>query len=602
MAEFEQRIEEILGGTYASDHDAVEASRAYNASFQDEGVRKARFVINRLSELDGSTLESLKNYVVLSVGGADGSDLLALVRGTPVRRAILLEYDDDAAGMATQHTKPLIEAAGGQFHVMVGDATQKLEALVGRLQAEKGNGAVGLLCVFFGVLHELPLRSPGFELRQYFARLTSVFDRNFFFLSEPCLPPSEQEELEVRVATINEDRLAELLGHVNAHLFGGRHVVRKLSQGYVRTGFPLIVETLHKLLRFDSIPRFRHEMRERLTQFTPNQFVEALRITLPDAHIERHERVSEGFRLAFQNAKVELRSIEGQRVALPFSHARVIAISLPPDDQATTLRPTDPVNGERDAGESATAARLDRRILHGDNNLFAAIERAVLSNAPRYLQVLRRARDLAETAYRAADRADRLAALAREVVARKCPKGMPSLLKSAGKKEHVVFSAEATFDGQTCEVGSILWLSHDEYFGCIAHKQPLGSGVYKIYTLTKELTANQICFYRGEQHGREFGPFGTYEFPNSNVFAGEWVDAHPRYGMVTYVTSKHEYDVYFGKFAAVPGEGTLARWLPHGDGVGVNLTRREAICGEFEEGNPVRCTAITLADSCGGGP
>ena len=330
MANLEERIEEILAGIYTTGHDQVQATQAYSEYFQHEGLRKAQFVINRINELDAPTRNSLKDFTALSVGGADGSDLLALVKNTPVRRAILLEQDNVAAEWATEHTKPLIEAEGGTLRVIVGDAVQKLEPIVELLKADQKSGASGLLGVFFAVLHELPRRSVGFELRTYVARLASVFGRNLFFLSEPYLPPQKQEEVEVRVSRIDEDRLYELLKHINAHLFNNSQSIHKLSDGFVRAGFPLVMEMLHKLLRFETIPRLRHEMAERLTQFSSDQFVQALQITLPRAIVERTERVSEGFERAYRSAEVELRTIDGQQLLLPFSHVRVSAISLPP--------------------------------------------------------------------------------------------------------------------------------------------------------------------------------------------------------------------------------------------------------------------------------
>jgi len=325
-----ERIEEILANVYSTGHNQIQAAYEYNESFQNEGLRKSQFVVDRIEELDGKIHNELKDFTALSVGGSDGSDLLALVKNTPVRRTILLEYDNAAAQLATKYTEPLIKQEGGELKVIIGDAFQQLETIVALLDDERRDGAKGLLCVFFGVLHELPRRSSGFELRQYISRLSSVFDRNLFFLSEPCLPPHTEEEIEVRVADIGEARLFELLNHINAHLFGKKQSNNMLSNGFVRAGFPLVMEMLHKLLRFETIPRLQHEMKERLTEFTSDQFVQAFRIALPGSFIERTERVSEGFQRAFLSVDVELRTLNGQAMVLPFSHVRVSAISLPP--------------------------------------------------------------------------------------------------------------------------------------------------------------------------------------------------------------------------------------------------------------------------------
>jgi hypothetical protein len=276
MPNLKQRIEEILAGAYSTNYDPVQASREYSESFQHEGARKAKFVIDRINDLDEPSWESLKGHVALSVGGADGSDLLALVKGTPIKHAILLEQDDETAGFATNHTKPLIEAESGTLKVIIGDAVQKLDRVVKLLEAKKERGANGLLCVFFGVLHERPRRSTEFEWGHCISRLASVFEQNLFFLSEPCLPPHKKEQVEVRVSKISEDQLFELLDHINAHLFNEQYQIKTMSRGFVRTDFPLVMEMLHKLLRSESIARFRHEMGERLTQFTSNEFGDCL--------------------------------------------------------------------------------------------------------------------------------------------------------------------------------------------------------------------------------------------------------------------------------------------------------------------------------------
>lgn len=351
MINWEERIEEILSRVYETDHDGDEAALVYTESFQHEGMRKAQFVIDRLKGIKSLTDELLKDFTALSVGGADGSDLLAIIKGTPIRRAILLEYDNAAAELANRHTKPLIEAEGGSLHVIIGDAVQQLEPIVARLKNERKRGSTGLLSVFFGVLHELPRRSPKFELRHYISRLATAFNRNLFFLSEPCLPPNVEDEVEVRVSTISEDRLYELLDHLNAHLFNNEHEILKLSDGYVRAGFPLVMEMFHKLLRFETIPRLRHEMGERLTQFTSDQFVAALQIALPRAFIERTELVSQGFQQAFWSADVELRTINAQPLVTPFSHVRVSAMSLPQQPRLREQEQLDKREEERRAAD-----------------------------------------------------------------------------------------------------------------------------------------------------------------------------------------------------------------------------------------------------------
>ena len=142
--------------------------------------------------------------------------------------------------------------------------------------------------------------------------MSRVYPRSSIATFSSCLNHAcrrrKKRTFEARVANISEDRLYELLNYINAHLFDNCHLIPELSRGFVRAGFPLVMEMLHKLLRFETIPRLRHEMGECLTQFTSDQFVQAFQTTLPCAFVERTERVSEGFERAFRSADIELRT------------------------------------------------------------------------------------------------------------------------------------------------------------------------------------------------------------------------------------------------------------------------------------------------------
>jgi cyclophilin family peptidyl-prolyl cis-trans isomerase len=90
MSSFEQRMEEILTGAYATGHDSVGASQAYAANFQSEGERKTQFVINRINEF----FLCVGDQPELDFGGKrnpDGQGFAAFgraVKGMDVVRAI----------------------------------------------------------------------------------------------------------------------------------------------------------------------------------------------------------------------------------------------------------------------------------------------------------------------------------------------------------------------------------------------------------------------------------------------------------------------------------------------------------------------------------
>jgi hypothetical protein len=329
MIDYEKRIDEFLTRAYETGHDRGQAVREYNETFRHEGERKTAFILNKLAEFDAVTQAALGGFVALSIGGSDASDLLAVVSNTPIKRAILLEYDNDAADIARNHTRPQIEAQGGRLEIIVGDAGQQLDTVRSTLEQEKAQGATGLLCLCLAVIHELPRRSPGFDLNRYLARLCAVLPSNLVFLSEPCAPREPDSRLQLKVSTIHEDRLSKLAEHVNAHLFKKeQYKPQKIAHGYVEMEFRLLMETLHKQLRCDAIPRFLHEMGERLTEYSAEDLRRAVLMALPHAAVEVLAKTSEGFRTAYIEASVAIRDAHGQPVPMPFSHVQVSGVSL----------------------------------------------------------------------------------------------------------------------------------------------------------------------------------------------------------------------------------------------------------------------------------
>jgi hypothetical protein len=133
------------------------------------------------------------------------------------------------------------------------------------------------------------------------------------------------------------------------------------------------------------------------------------------------------------------------------------------------------------------------------------------------------------------------------------------------------------------EAGAKFWDSGDEYFGQMNKDIEFGVGKYKIYEHSTEFTPDLVAYYAGKITNGEIGDLGVYTFPDGTVFAGEWLDQHPRFGYKEVFNKEREYDFYFGNFTEkVSKKGRL--WIPHGEGVAICLRKRKLLCGNFEEG------------------
>ncbi|MEQ8978177.1 MAG: class I SAM-dependent methyltransferase [Deltaproteobacteria bacterium] len=330
----QRAIKRFLGQILRPESDSRTAAAEYAEAFSSEGEKKVDFVIEYFAQEEAGARLNLESYVALSVGGADGSDLLGLARSTPLKNAVLLEVDDLAAERARQVTAAEIKELDGQLRVIQGDAHQRLEDVVTVLEDQKSAGYTGLVCLFLGVLHELPRRSPNFELHHFLSRLTSVFDNQILFLSEPCAPTQGDEACELSIASVSEDDLYDAAVFIRDKVVRSNSDVRKLKNGKIQCSRTVAVETLHKLIRDDPIARSRYEVGERLTSFSEEDFVSALWRTLTKPQISVTPRISRGFRRQLSAWDVVLAKSKtstppfGEHYQMPHTHTRIIAESL----------------------------------------------------------------------------------------------------------------------------------------------------------------------------------------------------------------------------------------------------------------------------------
>ena len=599
MSKYEEAIEAILRGVYSDDNNRLEANHDYSQSFQQEGERKTRFIINRLLELDQETWRSLEKFVVVSIGGADGTDLLSIIKKTPIKKAILLEFDNESANFATQTTEPLIKQENGILEIITGDANQQLDNLINKLKQAKKEGYYGVVLIFLGILHELPSRSPNFELSRYLSRATSVFENNCIFISEPFSPQKQQEELlEFRLKDISEDRLYELVKHINANLFNNRFKPEKISQGYVRAEISVVIETLHKLIRFNTVSRFQYEMGERLTRFTSTELENAVYKAMPKAVIELTYRVSEGFRKAYHDAEVEMREIvDNKPCPIPYSHLRICALNFAQTSNQSTIYP------EGLPTSKASSSLLQSQIfsdLH--KNIIPTIFTTLEGKAPNFLNLFKQAIEVAEKALSCANRANEIAKHTESLFVKEINNHLKyldnkrsSFLKEFNdhleyeESEKQVFIITKTLRSDDEERGVIIYDSYDQSCGQMKNKILHGLGVTKIYALSKKDTPNEISFFRGEYCYGEMGEYGLYEFVNGSKFIGKWIDNHPHFGIFYSMAGTKDYDIYFGQFGDMEECWTNKferSWQPHGLGIGIKFLEKQVIYGMFINKKP----------------
>ncbi|MBP2295260.1 hypothetical protein [Azospirillum rugosum] len=300
-----------------------ENNSGYYSTFEGEGARKVQFVIEDLLSLIEAESFNHERAVALSIGGADGSDVLSLIERLKLKGGVLLEYDTDAALKA--HAK-----ASGEnlpLEVEIGDATQKLGAALARAKSFGDVDTLIVLC--FGVLHELPERSPGYSHDALFDTLFASFPNVLVYCAEPCAQPSPPlgwpEVVEIALDDVQADRLVGVAGFIRDRLFGMVAAPPQVrGPSFVRMHRDLAVELLHKVVRFVGVARFHYEMQERLTSFEVQSL--ARRIASRNEGIEQEVtyRTSGGFRKAYGEFGVITRNEDGAFLPVPFTHCRLV--------------------------------------------------------------------------------------------------------------------------------------------------------------------------------------------------------------------------------------------------------------------------------------
>ncbi|MBA8835182.1 hypothetical protein [Rhizobium leguminosarum] len=321
MPDLDDRVRAFL--KYYEPDQASAPQEEYQSIFADEGKRKAEWIISDLTNRAKQGTINLDDAVYLSIGGADGSEIIEVLENTGIRYGVLLEYDDGAAQVARDRARKL-QAEGKQLFVSVGDASQRLangfEGLpfAGKIQAST------IICSMQAVIHEMPTRSsswPGYG--RFLGRIFRGFPNRFFYAREPHSPLDWPDIVEVKIPGLSDHLLYGLANFINDRLrIHGS--LERVGDGYVLMSKDLAVECLHKLLRSKHRQNFNYEMGEQLTSFRLDAFVEILGKYIPHQNIHCEFKSTDGFRLAWEAASVEARTDRGAPLTSPTTHVRIL--------------------------------------------------------------------------------------------------------------------------------------------------------------------------------------------------------------------------------------------------------------------------------------
>lgn len=350
---------------------ATEKREVYNDTFKNEGKRKVKFVIDNLAEMverRQSHFDPVRS-VVLSIGGSDGSDAIALMTETGIKHGILLEYSNEAGQAAVRNADA--NAHNYTLKVVIGDAAQKLAEALEKAR-EIAPDADTLITLCFGVLHELPTRSPNYLHDRMLDQLFDAFPNVLFYASEPCSQPAMPigwpEIVEIGFPHVDPAMLHGVAQHVRDRLFQEQKLPAPEVRGpWVRMHRDLAVEVLHKTLRFDSVPSFHHEMQERLTSFEADVLLQQVARRWPGLRRNLSYYATLGFLEAYDRHQVQARDENGNALTEPLTHCRLMLhrFSVPRQDaeiDPARKEPQQPVPGAIRPGTPTAINNAGRNV------------------------------------------------------------------------------------------------------------------------------------------------------------------------------------------------------------------------------------------------
>lgn len=332
------RVEKLISYNNGSYTDS-NIDNDYQEIFANEGERKAQYIIDDLLLRSKKADVSLSKFAYLCIGAADGSELEAILMKTNICHAIMIEFSDVAAKKARIRSDRLKEK-GKILTVITGDANQKLDTAIAHLEdLKKMKGIRGLVLSMQAIIHELPKRSPNFELPIFLGRCFSIFKNNAFYGREPIAPTDWPDTVEMLIPGVEGARIAVLSCIIKEKLnISGRKPTPVGPKNHVNMSSPLALEVLHKLLRSRSVSEFTYELGEQLTSVDPKKLQKLVEKDLGVGSTQIETFITEGFEDAWKSHKVEVRTPEGDWLSIPNTHARIMAFSITQKDSLSEMK------------------------------------------------------------------------------------------------------------------------------------------------------------------------------------------------------------------------------------------------------------------------
>lgn len=293
---------------------------AYHESFKQSGIEKAKWIIQDLNTRG----LNLNRFAYFSVGGSIGAEINFILANTDIERGLLLEYDSSATDLARSDFYESSLKNKKVLEIVTGDATQKIEECKKKLIGWRNDGYIdGLVCSIQAVLHELPYRSPKFELNHFIGEIVWDWDPFLMYCREPCCPIGLPEIVKLYIPDFNSEDLEVFANDIKVRLsFDGD--VRRSGKNHITLPGDLCIEVLHKYFYPED---YLYEIQEKLTTYKPEDLIRVIESQINIKNVvSRISLNSKSFEQLFRDLKIEITDLKGVYIPMPASFIGLIAV------------------------------------------------------------------------------------------------------------------------------------------------------------------------------------------------------------------------------------------------------------------------------------
>lgn len=291
-----------------TERDSSVTTQQYIESFRASGKMKGEAFVDLLRKY--SVFNSDK-IAIVSLGGADGSEIAYIMESSNIKYGLLLEknnamleYARERQGALNNHGKTLFIKAGD-----VKETIGECNKLLHKLRDDKLIS--GVAYSINATLHELPTRGKQKLDLRYFVNLM-VDDWKPFLIAirEPCNAQDWPAKVEIKTRHLKAKTMELLASNIAEKLkICPRDAVKQMSGGFVAMPSRLAVEVLFKLFH---IEEYEYEIQESVTSIPPRRLKAAMtehrgmRVEPTYANSSSFGRLYEEYEIECRNSRTEL--------------------------------------------------------------------------------------------------------------------------------------------------------------------------------------------------------------------------------------------------------------------------------------------------------